>query len=293
MDKIELLRELTPLSKEDCFLVMQRSKAGFYFPLHIHKEFELNYLENVEGAIRIVGDSVEEMSDLDLVLIAGGTRHAYSTHKCTSKNIWEITIQFDESLFDSLIDKRHFQTIKNMFENASSGIVFSRDMITEIQNDLKLLSNDEKDAFDNLLRLINILKKLSTDRNARCLNPVNTVKNYNNDDNDRLDSIMYYLHENYQSHILLSDLATRVNMSEASLTRFLKKWMGKTFIDVLNDIRIAEAVCRLIDTSDNISEICYKCGFNNLSNFNRIFKRRKGSTPTEYREKHARTRFRV
>ena len=56
---------------------------------------------------------------------------------------------------------------------------------------------------------------------------------------------------------------------------------------------IAEAVCRLIDTSDTIAEICYKSGFNNLSNFNRAFKRRKGNTPTEYREKYARTRFRI
>jgi len=293
MSKIDVLREVTSLSSEDCFLVMQRSKPGFYFPLHIHKEFELNYLENVKGAIRIVGDSVEEMDELDLMLVAGGTKHAYSTHTCTSKKIGEITIQFEESLFDSLIEKRHFQTIKNMFENASSGIVFSKNMILDIQKELKMLSNDEKDAFDNLLRLIHILKKLSTDRNARYLNPVNTVKNYNDDDNDRLDSIMFYLHENYQSHILLSDLAMRINMSEASLTRFLRKWTGKTFIDLLNDIRIAEAVCRLIDTSDNISEICYKCGFNNLSNFNRIFKGRKGNTPTEYREKHARTRFRL
>lgn len=77
----------------------------------------------------------------------------------------------------------------------------------------------------------------------------------------------------------------------ASLMRFLKKWTGKTFIDNLNEIRVAEAVCRLTDTSDSISEICYRCGFNNLSNFNRVFKRRRGSTPTEYREKYSRSRF--
>lgn len=105
--------------------------------------------------------------------------------------------------------------------------------------------------------------------------------------------IMLFLHENYQRPVLLSELASLINMSEASLTRFLKKWTGKTFIDNLNDIRIAEAVCRLIDTSDTIAEICYKSGFNNLSNFNRAFKRRKGNTPTEYREKYARTRFRI
>lgn len=228
MGKVDVLKETTPLSSEDCFLVMQRPKSGFNFPLHVHMEFELNYLENAAGAIRIVGDSVEEIDDLDLVL----------------------------------------------------------------KDKLRMLSNDNKpDSFKNLLRLVEILKILSLDKAARRLNAVNTVKNYNNNDTDRLDSIMLYLHENYQKRITLSEVAKLTNMSDASLMRFLKKWTGKTFIDNLNEIRVAEAVCRLTDTSDSISEICYRCGFNNLSNFNRVFKRRRGSTPTEYREKYSRSRF--
>lgn len=293
MGKLDVLREVTPLLAEDCFLVMQRPKQGFSYPLHVHMEFELNYLENAGGAIRIVGDSVEEIDDLDLVLIAGGTKHAYSNHQCQCKEISEITIQFHQSLFDSLIHKRHFRTIKDMFEKASSGLVFSRNMIVRIQPELKRLPSEEPDSFHNLLRLIDMLKTLSLDAEARCLNAIDTVKNYSNSDSDRLDNIMRYLHENYQRPVLLSEAASLINMSEASLTRFLKKWTGQTFVDNLNDIRISEAVCRLIDTSDTISEICYKCGFNNLSNFNRVFKRRKGYTPTEYREKYARSRFKV
>lgn len=52
MGKVDVLKETTPLSSEDCFLVMQRPKSGFNFPLHVHMEFELNYLENAAGAIR-------------------------------------------------------------------------------------------------------------------------------------------------------------------------------------------------------------------------------------------------
>lgn len=293
MSSVDVLKELTSLSAEDCFLVMQRPKRGFAYPLHVHAEFELNYLENAQGAIRIVGDSAEELTDLDLLLVAGGTKHAYSNHTCPCTDIEEITIQFHASLFDSLIDKRNFKSIKEMFSKASCGLVFSREMIRHIQPKLKMLSNDEPDSFRNLLRLIDILKVLSQDDEARRLNAVNTVKNFRSIDNDRLDKIMFFLHENYQRQVSLAELASLINMSEASLTRFLKKWTGKTFIDNLNDIRIAEAVCRLIDTSDTIAEICYKCGFNNLSNFNRAFRRRKESTPTEYREKYARSRFKV
>ena len=210
MGKVDVLKETTPLSSEDCFLVMQRPKSGFNFPLHVHMEFELNYLENAAGAIRIVGDSVEEIDDLDLVLIAGGTKHAYSNHKCPCNGIFEITIQFHKSLFDSLINRRHFKTMKDMFDNASSGLVFSREMILGIQDKLRMLSNDNKpDSFKNLLRLVEILKILSLDKAARRLNAVNTVKNYNNNDTDRLDSIMLYLHENYQTEKFKEELNIR------------------------------------------------------------------------------------
>lgn len=288
----EFLRELTPLSTEDCFLVIQRSKPGFYYPLHTHNEFQLNYLENVSGALRIVGDSVEEMDNFDLALVAGGTKHAYTNHTCKCENIWEVTIQFHQSMFDSLISKRHFQSIKSMFENASSGMVFSKETILCIQNDLKQLTNDEPNSFKNFIKLLDILKTLSLDENARRLNVNETVANLKYD-TDRLDSIILYMHENHRQQILLSEVAALVSMSESSLTRFLKKWTGKTFVDNLNDIRIAEAVNRLRETSDSISEICYKCGFNNISNFNRIFKKRKGITPSEYREHYARTRFKI
>ena len=94
--------------------------------------------------------------------------------------------------------------MKDMFDNASSGLVFSREMILGIQDKLRMLSNDNKpDSFKNLLRLVEILKILSLDKAARRLNAVNTVKNYNNNDTDRLDSIMLYLHENYQKRITL------------------------------------------------------------------------------------------
>lgn len=108
--------------------------------------------------------------------------------------------------------------MKDMFDNASSGLVFSREMILGIQDKLRMLSNDNKpDSFKNLLRLVEILKILSLDKAARRLNAVNTVKNYNNNDTDRLDSIMLYLHENYQKRITLSEVAKLTNMSDASL----------------------------------------------------------------------------
>ncbi|GHT33418.1 AraC family transcriptional regulator [Bacteroidia bacterium] len=292
-DNADMLIEELPLSPEDCFMVIQRIRNSFYIPLHTHSEFELNYLENARGAIRNVEESAEEIGDLDLVLIAGGCRHAYSNHKCQFQKTMEVTIQFSRSQFDSLINKRHFKSIKSMFEYAAHGLVFSRQTVMEIQPKLKVISTEEIGSFQNFVLLLEILKTLSLDRGARRLNTSDKIKDFSNSDSDRLEKVMLFLHENYQRPINLTDVSNLINASESSLTRFLKKWTGKTFIDNLNDIRIAEAVCKLIDTSDSISEICYKSGFNNLSNFNRVFRKRKGLTPTEFRDKHARNHMRI
>jgi AraC-like DNA-binding protein len=292
-NQVDVLKETTSLSAEDCFLVMQRVRDSFTYPLHVHPEFELNYLENANGAIRIVGDSVEETGDLDLVLVAGGTCHAYSNHKCKFEGTTEITIQFNRTLFDSLINKRHFKTIKTLFENAAHGLVFSRQVITGIRPKLKMISGDTSDSFQDFLLFVEILKSLSLDGAARRLNASNKMKNFSHLESDRLEKIMLFLHENYHQPVTLASVAGLINTSESSLSRFLKKWTGKTFIDNLNDIRISEAARRLLDTSDSIAEICYKSGYNNLSNFNRAFRKRKELTPTEYREKYAHSRFMV
>ena len=96
---------------------------------------------------------------------------------------------------------------------------------------------------------------------------------------------MDYLNNNYHRPVRLSEMAALVNMSEPSFSRFIKRRTGYNFIDCLNNIRISAASRRLIDEPANtIAEIAFKCGFNNLSNFNRIFKKYKGYTPHDFRE---------
>jgi AraC-like DNA-binding protein len=101
---------------------------------------------------------------------------------------------------------------------------------------------------------------------------------------DRLDDILKYLQDHYHSDISHSQIAKEVRMTEVSFSRFIKKRTGKTFVDLLNEIRLGQASRQLIDSYSTVSEIAFNCGFKNLSYFNRVFKAKKGKTPNEFRQ---------
>ena len=93
-----VIREITPLSEKDCFYIADRRKSEFTYPMHCHKEFELNFVINASGVLRIVGDSAEVIGDYDLVLITSpDLEHVWEQHECKSTDVREITIQFQIS----------------------------------------------------------------------------------------------------------------------------------------------------------------------------------------------------
>lgn len=93
-----------------------------------------------------------------------------------------------------------------------------------------------------------------------------------------------YINKNYQNKIMISDVANLISMTNSSFCHFFKKRTRKSFVDYLNEVRIGHASVQLIETTKSISEVCYNCGFNNVSNFNRIFRTKKGQTPSEFRK---------
>ena len=72
-------------------------------------------------------------------------------------------------------------------------------------------------------------------------------------------------------------------MSETAFSHFFKKQTQRSFTEYLIDVRIGYAAKLIIDSEKNINEICYESGFNNISNFNRTFKNKRGITPSEFR----------
>ena len=289
MINTELFKEVSPLSSKDCFILIERQKTNFNFPIHIHPECELNFIENAKGAQRIVGDSIEEIDEEELVLVTNPhLEHAWKDYRNVSKNIHEITIQFHPDLLtDTFLNKNQMISIRQLFRHAERGVAFSRESIAKVRPLLKTLTC-ENDSFYSLIKLLIILHELSIDKGMRELSTGQFAANvmHQHSSDESLGRVMDYHSRHYSEVIRLSEVAEMVNMSESSSCRFFKQHTSKSFIDFLTDIRLGAASRALIDSSLSIAEIGYDCGFNNLSNFNRIFKKKKGVTPSEFRDNY-------
>ena len=290
-DNRHIIHEITPLSDKDCFYIADRRKSEFTYPLHSHSEFEINYIENAQGVRRIVGDSVEIIGKYDLTLIAGEElEHVWEQHECTSKQIREITIQFSKDLFfGNLIHKNQFDSIRKMLNEAQKGINFPMETIMKVYPMIDTLSA-EKSGFHAVVKLLTMLYELSLCDNYRTLASTSFAHIDENSDSRRVRKIYEYINNHYKEEIRLEDLANIIGMTPVALSRFFKLRTGKTVSDYIIDIRLGHASRLLVDTTNTIAEICYDCGFNNLSNFNRIFKKRKDCSPKEFRENFRKTK---
>jgi len=277
------MREITPLTPGDCFTIFSRVKEKFDFPLHYHDEYELNLIINAKGAKRVVGGHIEVIDDLELVLVGPNVYHAWFTHQCQSKSITEVTIQFHKDLFDDKFLRRNqLSFVKNMIERSQRGILFSPETIAALKD--RIYSLNKKSGFDSVLELLSILHDLSISRNMKTLSDSSFSNEQFHYNSRRIEKVFEYMNGHYNMQITLAEVAKIANMPEASFSRFIKKRTGKTFIDSLNEIRLGHASRMLIDTTNTVAEIAYKCGFNNISNFNRIFKRKKFCIPKDFRE---------
>lgn len=283
--KEKVIREITPLSEKDFFYIADRSKSEFTYPIHSHVEFELNFTERASGVRRIVGDSVEVIGDYDLVLIASkDLEHVWEQHECKSERVREITIQFSQQLFaGNFVTKAQFDSIRSLLEKAQRGLAFPMSVILRIYPQLDTLSS-EKDGFYAVLKFFSILHELSLCEEARVLSSSAFAKIETYSDSRRVQKVQSYINDNYKNDIRLPALAHMAGMSPVAFSRFFKVRTGKSLSDYIIDIRLGYASRFLVDSTRSIAEICYDCGFNNLSNFNRIFKKKKSCSPKEFRE---------
>jgi AraC-like DNA-binding protein len=276
-----IVREITPLKSEDLFILLNNKQAKFDYQIHFHSDYELNMVCNTSGK-RIVGDSVEEFHDFDLILIGSNLPHVWKAPTTIETHV--ITIQFHDAFVNSfLMGKRLFSPIRDMLERSDRGLDFTED--TKIRVRDKILALSQSHGFNTALDFFSILYELATSQGQRNLasSTYDTSIVIKETKSRRIAKVCNYLEENYKDEIKLSDVASLIGMSDSAFSHFFKKRTNRSFVSYLNDVRIGHATKLLFETTTSVAEIAYLCGFCNISNFNRVFKKSKGQTPSDFR----------
>lgn len=283
------ISEICPLSDKDCFLIVERHKTQFTYPLHRHREYELNFIQNGAGVERTVGNSKSVISDAELVLVGGeDLEHVWTQGTCRSRDIREITIQFSPDLLsDELLSKNQFSSIKAMLEKSRRGIAFPLPAIMSVYSMLDGIAT-QNDPFIQFLGILNILYTLSKfDADTLATSPKACEEDESG--SGRIRKVNDFISNHYTEDITLEDLAEHVGLTPTSLSRLYRQKTGETISNHVIDTRLGHAVRDLVNTDRNIADICFACGFNNLSNFNRIFKSRHGMSPKEFRQVYSKS----
>lgn len=267
--------------------VKWREMPHFTYPWHFHNEYELLYVIDGFGT-SYVADSIEPFQSGDLALMGSNLPHFWKSdesyyNESSKRNVKYIVIQFPSDFFKDQISKYpEFQLIGDLFERSSQGIRFLPEFAKGISR--KIIRITKSSGMERIVLLMQLLQKLAETKDYVLL----AGEYYNQDKlemgNDRLTKVLHYIGTRYQHKIELEKVAEMANLHPSAFCRFFKEKTGKSLIEYVNDMRVGYACKLIIENRQSISQVCFESGFNNLSNFNRTFKKQTGFTPSGYYE---------
>jgi AraC-like DNA-binding protein len=254
-----------------------------YFFWHYHPEIELVYVEAVTG-IRHVGQHISSYMDSDLVLIGPNIPHLNFDYGVETEYM-QIVVQLSENFLGTALTLApELADIRTLFDRASYGLAFGGRTKTEVGTRLKAMQ--EQDKFTQLFSLLNIFQFLAGSREATELNETDTSVKLFLNDKIRMGTIYEYVQQHYQDKVYVDDVAALVHLSTPAFCRYFKKHTRMTFTDFVNQYRISQARTLLLRDS-SISGVSDASGFQNISHFNKLFKKSTGDTPSAFRKKYA------
>ena len=247
----DIQQEITPVESDDLFVVLDHKDAKFDYPIHCHAEYEINLVLLSSGK-HIIGTREEPFSEIDMVIIAPFVPHVW---KAREEGNRVITVQFSGKMLDfPMLRLRQFRSIETFLKRAVPAAKFHLSENDPLVSEALALAQ-AKD-FDATVAFLRLLHSMS-ERDFTILGDVDSG---------------------------MRDVSSLVDMSDSAFSHFFKKHTNLSYITYLNGLRISRACRELESTAMSVSEICWDCGFNNKSNFNRLFLQAKGMTPSAYRK---------
>jgi AraC-like DNA-binding protein len=274
-----------PVKSENSFSIRHEKKSSFGTVWHYHPELELHYLIKGKG-VRLIGDNISSFSGGELILLGENLPHTWRVEEGEVQNDVEvIIIHFLPCCLGSdLLQLPEAYLIPRLFEKAKKGLVIHGEAKEKVINLMYTAVHAQN--LDRLIALLSILKILAETSEKESITSAHAFYKSNDSETLRLSKVYEYTLANYRNNISLQDVSSIANLGITSFCRYFKLMTKKTYNDFLVEIRISHACRFLIEDRLATEVICFECGFNNVSNFYRHFKKITGMTPLEYKRKY-------
>ena len=275
-----------PIAHDKTIIVQEDIQPYFYPHLHRHEEIQLTLILKGEGNL-LVGSQMHRFTSNELYLIGANIPHVFKSdsgyfEQNSKKGIHALTLFFStKGKLASLFDLPELKQVHSFFSQHYSGFKIPHQAFKDLSS--RMLSIQYAQGMDQLMQFFQLLKVLSSLENVDPLAHAIQPKAFSDHEGARISSIYNYIMQHYSRDISLDEVAAAAFMTPQAFCRYFKKHTRLTFVSFLNEVRINEACKKLIEGShDSIAAVAYGCGFNSITNFNRVFKAAMGKSPREY-----------
>jgi len=276
--------EAIPVVGERSFLVRSFEKEGFLAPFHYHPEYELTLITRGKGT-RFMGTQMDTFQEGDLVLVSSNVPHCWRLDP-NCEDAGSIVIQFRIDFLSQLSKSlKEIESLSSFLEMNKGAFVLKRVAQDSLDDYIKKLleETDEVMALLRFFHLLNIISK-TENKNYILSNPIETEKS--SPEKARIVPVLEYIQNHYNKKIDLQTAASIANLSPNAFCKKFKQNTRKTFMEVVIDYRINKGLQLLTETDQTIATISDDCGFGDVSNFFRAFRKRHQITPLQYRERY-------
>lgn len=270
---------------QNSFVVRHDIAPNFGKPVHYHDDLELHLTLKGEG-IRFIGDNVSSFEPGDILLLGEDLPHAWHAREKSDSGVEAVIIQFKRNClgndFFSLPELVHIQ---QLYETAKKGLLLHGKCRNKVE--ALMLKSIHSSHFERIIILLEILNLIAESKEYTTISTTEVAYKGDVEDAQRLDKIYAYTLANFKKDISLAEIAAVGNLSITSFCRYFKNTTKNTYFDFLTQVRVNFACQMIIKDKYSIAAICFECGFNNVANFYRHFKKLMGMTPVEFKKKYS------
>jgi AraC-like DNA-binding protein len=275
-----------PSSSDLSFSVKEYHQPYFTSPYHFHDCYEVILIAKSYGKL-YAGTKVMNFNDGDIFMFAPGFPHCFyndPSFAASGETAHAIVVFFHEDFMGAdFFSKPELAKIKELLLLARNGIKLNHPLNRQRAFFKQLTHQKKMSAFLMLLDLLHQLSGLSK-KELHTIDQESSKIKITSGDGDKLDAVFQYVLENFKDSVSSKKAATLAHLNEAAFCRYFKKRTERTFSQFVNYVRVTHATQLLMKKNWSISNICYECGYGNISYFNREFKAIMGMTPMAYKK---------